>query len=453
MGKLSLIFLFVFFIKSIFGFNPENIFQDDLTAFDALNFAKSGHVHSASHQNNFTQLLKDPNNLVSDDFQIPKALEPRVRFWFDVYTKYTSHFSVIHDLDNLGLVYDIIDFTDIVSNISNRNTRYAIQNKALKSIIQAYKKSFSKLAITNCKTEKCNKITAALRIAKIKIPQSKKSRKRFFYALKDNIRTQTGQHDHILQGLKNIAGYNESIEHLFKIFRLPHELLAISFLESSFNIHARSKVGASGPWQFMRNIGKHFMIINRNTDQRRSAILSTASALHLLKQNKKIMKSWDLAINAYNSGTGLVRRGVKRLYKKGFKRPKVEHLIKHFNHGNWGFAAKNFYSEFLALVYTLAYKNQILNHKFSVKDGNLDIYLTKCKLPVVKLIKMLKSSKHNMLHVNNHLKRSKVNYPKGTVVISDVLLTERKYYKVPHKVLKTYYPKNLHKIVRKMGCH
>jgi len=450
MGKLGLVLLFL--TQPILAFNPENLFQDDLTLFDALNFTYSGQAHSASHHNIFSKFLKDPRHLISRDFSIPMVLEPRVRFWFNVYTKYTSHFSVIHDIENPSLVYDVIDFTDVISNIKNRNTRYAIQNKSLRSIISAYKKSFRNLAMGSCEDEKCKKISAALHTANIIVPKSQNLRKKFCYTLKNNIRTQTGQHDHIRQGLKNIDGYNESVELLFKTFHLPHELLAVSFLESSFNIHAYSKVGATGPWQFMRNIGKHFMIINRNVDQRRSAILSTASALHLLKQNKKIMKSWDLAVNAYNSGTGLVRSGVKKLYQKGFKHPRVQHLITHFHHGNWGFAAKNFYSEFLALVYTLAYKNDIIKEKFDIRDGELDIYLTKCRLPVVKLITTLKGSKHNILHINNHLKRSRAIYPKGTVVISDVGLTTRKYHKISHKDLRTYYPKNLHKLTRKMRC-
>ncbi len=448
MGKLVLVFLF--FIQSTLAFSPDNIFQDDLTLFDSLNINLSGQAHSVTGQGDYTHFLKDPKNLVSDEFTIPDALFDRVRFWYNVYTKYTSHFSVIHDLDNLGIIYDVIDFTDVVSSISNRNTRYAIQNKSLKSIIREYKSSFSKLSKGRCVEEKCKKIIAALDKAKIKIPR--KGRKHFFQELRKSVRTQTGQHDHIRQGLTNIDGYNESIEHLFKVFNLPHELLAISFLESSFNIHAKSKVGATGPWQFMNSIGKHFMKVNRNVDQRSSAILSTASALHLLKQNKKIMKSWDLAVNAYNSGTGLLRRGVKTLYKKGFKDPHVEHLITHFRHGNWGFAAKNFYSEFLALVYTLAYRSDILKQKFNLHDGDLDIYLTKCKLPVVKLISTLKSSKHNILNVNNHLKKSRATYPKGTVIISDVELTSRKYHKVPHEYLKKYYPKNLYKIVSKERC-
>ena len=166
------------------------------------------------------------------------------------------------------------------------------------------------------------------------------------------------------------------------------------------------------------------------------------------------MKHWDLAVNAYNSGTGLLRNGVRTLQKKGFPNPRVPHLIDHFSHRNWGFAAKNFYSEFPALVYTLAYRQKILKQEFNLKDGDLDIYLTKCKLPVYKLIKTLKSSKHNILAINNHLRRkgNRSIYPKGTVIISDVELTDRKYFKIPHEKLKSYYPKNLWKIVRNQSC-
>src|SRR5690349_20500295 len=37
-------------------------------------------------------ILGDKFNRVSEDFKIPQALKPRVKFWFDIYTKYTSRF-------------------------------------------------------------------------------------------------------------------------------------------------------------------------------------------------------------------------------------------------------------------------------------------------------------------------------------------------------------------------
>ena len=121
------------------------------------------------------------------------------------------------------------------------------------------------------------------RKVKLKFRKTVKKRRKLFSNLSNNLRTQTGQKDHILQGIKNLKGYYETIEKLFKVFKLPHELLAISFLESSFNIHAVSKAKVTALWQFMPFIGKHFFVIDKNQDQRKSAILSTAGALHLLE--------------------------------------------------------------------------------------------------------------------------------------------------------------------------
>lgn len=451
MGKLILLL----FLPSIsFAFSPENIFQDDLSLQDTLTHSVSATHRSANKEVLFKKFLEDPKNKISSDFKIPKALYSRVSFWYRIYTQFDSSHSVLHDIENLGLVYDVINFSDLKKANLNKNTRYSLQNKAMKAVVNDYKSAFAKLSSGSCDTPKCETILDTIKKNKITVPKSKNKRKMFFKNLSDNLRTQTGQKDHILQGLENLKGYSETIEKLFESFNLPHELLAISFLESSFNIHARSKVGATGAWQFMSVIGKHFMTMSRYSDQRKSAVLSTAGALHLLAQNKKIMKHWDLAVNAYNSGTGLLRRGVKTLLSKGFKEPHVEHLIDHFRHPNWGFAAKNFYSEFLALVYTLAYKNEIYDMKFEEHDGLIDIYVTKCPIPLLKLLPGLKSSKHNIMNLNNHLSRRyrKSNFPKGTVILSDIELTDKKYLKVPHANLRRRFPRNLFKLVKGQSC-
>lgn len=453
MGKLTLVLFFLLSFNS-YCFSVENIFQDDLTLTDSLSITQSSTSKQASIEMLHGKYLSDPKNRISKDFDIPKKLRDRVEFWYRVYTQYESYNSVIHDIESLGIIYDVIDFSDFQKSGLNKNTRYSLQNKALKGIVQNYKNAFKKLSVGKCNSQKCKQILSALKKNKIRIPQNKKKRKRLFTNLSRNLRTQTGQKDHILKGLDNLKGYQETIELLFKEFEMPNELLAISFLESSFNIHAKSKVGATGPWQFMRIIGKHFFVQNRFVDQRKSAVISTSGALHLLKQNIQIMDRWDLAVNAYNSGTGLLRRGVRSLKKKGFTNPGVSELIDHFKHPNWGFAAKNFYSEFLALVYTLAYKSEIYSKKFDEHDGLIDIYVTKCRIPLLKLLPGLKSTKHNIMALNNHLSRRyrKSSFPKGTVVLSDVELTERKYYKVPHAKLRRRYPKNLHKFVRNQSC-
>jgi membrane-bound lytic murein transglycosylase D len=451
MGKLIFFFVLSF---NISGFSPENIFQDDLSKIDTLSIKVSATHKSASTDALFGKFLEDPENRIAIDFKFPKELRDRVRFWYMVYTQHDSSHSVLHDIKNLGIIYDVINFKELKKSGLNKNTRYSLQNKAMRGIVKTYKKAFKLLEKKDCNLEKCQTILRSLKKSNLSIPKSSSKRRLFFKELSNNLRTQTGQKDHILQGLKNLEGYTETIEILFKSFQLPHELLAISFLESSFNIHAKSKVGATGPWQFMNVIGRHFFNMNKFADQRKSAVLSTAGALHLLAQNIKIMKSWDLAVNAYNSGTGLLRRGVKTLKARGFKTPRVSHLIDHFKHPNWGFAAKNFYSEFLALVYTLAYKKEIYGSHFNDKDGLINIYVTKCKIPVLKLLPTLTSSKKNLMALNNHLNRNykRSNFPKGTVVLSDVELTTKKYLKVEHQKLRRRYPKNLDKFVKNQSC-
>lgn len=43
---------------------------------------------------------------------------------------------------------------------------------------------------------------------------------------------------------------------IFRDEGLPVELTRLPFVESSFNLFARSKVGASGIWQFMKSTGR-----------------------------------------------------------------------------------------------------------------------------------------------------------------------------------------------------
>src|SRR5690606_14938545 len=118
-----------------------------------------------------------------------------------------------------------------------------------------------------------------------------------------------------------------------------------------------SKVGASGVWQFMRYIGSHFMDINRRHDGRSQPLMATASALHLLRQNIKIMGRWDLAITAYNSGTKHLLKG-RRLMESKKREGSLANILEYYEHEHIGFASKNFYAEFLALTRALAYRDQ-----------------------------------------------------------------------------------------------
>ena len=133
-----------------------------------------------------------------------------------------------------------------------------------------------------------------------------------------------------------------------KIFRaegLPAQLAYLPLVESSFNIRARSGAGAVGMWQFIPETGKKFMRIDDKVDERRDPMASTRAAARLLNENYRILGSWPLAITAYNHGT----EGIFRAIESVGSRDLVE-LIRHYRSPTFGFASKNFYAEFLAVV-------------------------------------------------------------------------------------------------------
>ncbi len=127
-----------------------------------------------------------------------------------------------------------------------------------------------------------------------------------------------------------------------------HQLTAtrIVYVESSFNIYAHSKVGASGLWQIMPNVARQKGYIGKNFDKRNHPIEATKLAAEMLKQNYKQLKSWPLAITAYNHGLG----GVRRMLRKN-EAVSIEELVESTNvTPSWGFASKNFYACFLAVL-------------------------------------------------------------------------------------------------------
>ena len=117
---------------------------------------------------------------------------------------------------------------------------------------------------------------------------------------------------------------------------MPEDLADLPHVESSFNIGAVSKAGASGIGQFTRSTGSQYMRINRHVDERTNPFVSTRAAAQLLKKNYEILGSWPLAITAYNYGTsGMMQsRSIHGSY---------ENIFNKYREGYFKFASRNFY--------------------------------------------------------------------------------------------------------------
>lgn len=94
---------------------------------------------------------------------------------------------------------------------------------------------------------------------------------------------------------------------------IPLEVKYLAIVESALNPRARSRVGATGLWQFMYQTGKQYDLnVNSYVDDRSDPVKSTEAACKYLASLYKIFGDWDLALAAYNSGPGNVSKAIRR---------------------------------------------------------------------------------------------------------------------------------------------
>ena len=96
-------------------------------------------------------------------------------------------------------------------------------------------------------------------------------------------------------------------------YNIPLEIKYLAIVESALNPRARSRVGATGLWQFMYSTGKMYKLdVSSYVDERRDPIASTKAACAYLSRLYDIFGDWDLALAAYNSGPGNVNKAIRR---------------------------------------------------------------------------------------------------------------------------------------------
>lgn len=101
-------------------------------------------------------------------------------------------------------------------------------------------------------------------------------------------------------------------EHLAKN-NIPLELKYLAIIESALNPRARSRVGATGLWQFMYQTGLQYGLkVNSYIDERSNLLKSTEAASKYLSTLYTIFGDWELALAAYNSGPGNVTKAIRR---------------------------------------------------------------------------------------------------------------------------------------------
>jgi len=264
----------------------------------------------------------------SETFPLYPAIEPNVRFWIEAYSNFSTAEGILHDSNNLNIIYDVIELRPPEKHGARR-----VNKRRIKKAKNKYKRILRKLAKNPSTQDPEARIVAGL--------FGRNAGPADFRRAMHNIRCQTGQRDRFVMGLIRSGAYIDQIKEIFRSKGLPEDLAYLPHVESSFNTKAYSKFGAAGIWQFTRSTGKRFMTISYAMDERRDPIRSSEAAAELLKQNYEKLGNWPMALTAYNHGvSGLLR--AKR--SKG----SYEEIFKHYRRRRFKFASRNFYSEFLA---------------------------------------------------------------------------------------------------------
>lgn len=271
-------------------------------------------------------------DLQQDELPTPAALRDNVSFWSRVFAEWRLSQVVLHDADYPGLVYEVINLDGKVGDVYSTD-----QTKQIRLHREALEGRLARIEAAGADADRLNEQDRALRQNIIDVAG--------INALADvssRVRAQRGLRERFLKGLEISGRYDKVFRQVFREEGVPEDLAYLPHVESSFQNHARSSVGATGMWQFTRSAGRLFMTVNHVVDQRLDPVLAARGAARYLRQAYQMLGSWPLAVTSYNHGIqGMMR--AKNQFGTDFDR-----IVTEYDSRTFGFASRNFYAEFLA---------------------------------------------------------------------------------------------------------
>jgi len=295
-------------------------------------------------------------------FPCPASLEPAVAFWTRVYTEVDTSSGLVHDNLYLNVVYQVLRLNPYVGP--------AVQDKVIARTVEQYRHALLALAAGKrnglTKTER-----RALRAWRDEATADQ------LRAAAGRVRFQRGQSDRFRKGLLRSAHWKSGITDIFRTQGLPAELVALPHLESSYNPNARSKAGAAGLWQLMPTTAERYLRVDDTVDERLDPYKSSEAAARLLQHNYAVLKSWPLALTAYNHGLSGVWRAVHEAGTSD-----IGQLIGQVEESPFGFASRNFYPAFLAALDVSRNATKYFGNDLTESDADPVTVVVPAYLPV-----------------------------------------------------------------------
>jgi membrane-bound lytic murein transglycosylase D len=273
----------------------------------------------------------------TEPFERPASIEPQINFWVDIFTAYSYRDFVLVDRDDPYKIYQVYHLPG--DGCPSRD-EIDWANNYLKS-----KYSDILMHLASGREPMGSDERHVAEMFKGRTPYA-------FRLAADNLRVQEGLKERFREGLLRSKYYRPTMEKIFKTAGLPVELVTLAQVESGFERGARSSAGAVGIWQFTRATGRHYMTIRGRHDDRLNPSRETEAAAKLLRSNYETLGDWPLAITAYNYGTAGTARAAEQSGSDYSK------MLKTYNGPHFGFAVKNYYSEFLAAMQVHKYEGK-----------------------------------------------------------------------------------------------
>jgi len=272
---------------------------------------------------------------ISPHFPRPPALHPNVEFWKRIYTEFGVGDFVLHDRDNLHVIYDVVQV--------NGTTNERRAEERAKPDVERARERYEAILVSLARSIPPEEL--GLEGRRVDQAWGCPCPPEALFRAAGNIRVQQGIREKVEEGLQRARGLLPRILSILRRHNVPEELAALPLVESAFNPQARSRAGAVGLWQFIPSTGKRYLTITRGRDDRRDPMRATEAAARLLRRNYETLGSWPLALLAYHHGMEGILAARAAVGSSA-----VEEIIAGYRGPRFGFASQNFYAEYLAAL-------------------------------------------------------------------------------------------------------
>ncbi len=284
--------------------------------------------------------------LLPAEFPEPEALAPNVAFWERVYATWDSGQAIIHDREYLDVVYEVVDLGEYRLHPRPKDpAKWRLAVRKRREIIGRRLDAIrAALESLEARRRRGTLDPEALDGLQRRIYRAIRHEPELLDGAASRLRWQYGLADRFAEGFDRFDAWKDALAGVFREEGIPEDLLALAFVESLFDPHAESHVGAHGLFQFMPATARELGLKRtRLYDQRRDPLHAARALARMLRRSYERLGNWPLALTAHNHGPNGVARAVEQVGSRD-----LVTLIQRYRSPTWGFASKNFYAEFLA---------------------------------------------------------------------------------------------------------